>query len=1623
MKKIFVCILLISFLSLQFNYSSLCHGSAYLAPPVRTELNKITDAFNATREIVVSPLLEKGVVDSISLAELDISKLFRILTDFDVLLREQEKENLTPLVSVVSVITQSLFKQSLEKVSNTENDHKLFYGDIINKYISAKKDGLEEIADYYKNLFLNIVVLKETALTLIIDNLSEIDPDSTEQRLVYKDLISALFDEEGVFDKGDFSQTLIKYVNALNERRKLTKPINVALKQVIKWFLMPDEPEEKEKLEKILEEENTLINWFRFDESIPSKSLLIKYYEADTDGNSYIETYELKFPSTQTSQTPGSLRNVLEGMMNFYPNLSRVKKVAFIAAFGAGIFIYFYLLAPIFILISVPLIQGYVSISAGNAQNSDFNLTSMGNFPAPAFASLPTKTIPKILPPARKLHKEFSEWEDSISDTNTGLQPSHVGDQSPVAVKNGFATGGFTYDEALAALRHLILTKDYAKARKYVLYFAERFIKYSAEELSGKVDENNVYGFIRLLPSPFDGVKRKHIINCIDTSSSWTEGNGIIEWYTDGGPQSFLLGAALQSLRKDSDLSRQERKILEQFVQELGETILGLFSTENIVSAGPALQDIDGAPAREHLGHIENMHDHYSFLHQLANYLEENHLNPRLASRCRKKADSIYPELKKRGALVKEGDEAFFYQGFAYGKINPQIPVDVQSWGILSSTTMTNAKAISSVGPKKLNEIFGEGTAEGMMNWLLRNALVLTDYIRPDGYEVTTIGSDFSDPHLSDIQAQRGGIKGQITDEWTAGVICAMDVMAGYYYEIGLVKKAENLLAMADALRYFAFIRATERDGMLYWEYATERGMAVGYGWNTPNAPGGSTAGTWMLFALDHRGNPFDPEGHSLRNLPGINRLGIRKGIELLLVTMKDENTFSNKSLTMPGSKITKVALERWLTTVKKDDRSIHLGDPRILKEVNFYSAIGKNKGMIKASKDEIGIQTITSWNSAEVSFQKMQDLSKTPFLTLKVRGEKGAKAVRINVVDDSYIQAKNWKIPPPFVMAEIHSDGEWHTVTVNLDESGADISKIRAISFDVGMATTNNPRGANVFLKDYYFIKHPSSFSIPESVKGTSSVSGDNAQGGFLSRLKGIFLNKDEKPATEKVDKRLIDKLAEKTSAEPKSEKVDKGLIDSLIEKSPDEKPIAQSSTQLKSIIKPEHQALMKSVSEDTLENTISNKKMDIEIRAAAMAELFSRKAKGQIWTGHQTLMKSVTEEALEGTIRNTKMDIEIRAAAMEELISRKIKDSSKVQKPKPAPTVVSTNICTGRCPQNWGGVAFFKDGKWKDLSDNDYFEVTVEGSGEYILRLVGENQSFDSPNMFSKPLKMGNTYKIKFGDLKGSKDKDLKQIGINVSPNPWGSRTPSRGGDASSINIKLVRQADNRSEVITPDTVKLASGEERNYDEPTILLELLNNVFIKYNSTSAGEISGYIAAAAINVELGEIIAKTQLYILEDATNYPRQNFKEYFPNLNPETFKYIIRQEIIERLEAQEIEKPIKRKTVAIVYEALNQSLPFEIDEDNFKNIMRNYAYTPDVIISDMLRTGSFTPQLLFPIFNTVHKTLGGLELPDYDQVLIKSVLVLLNMNSNGSGNNTMPVDLDDALNKTPKEFKVAL
>jgi len=502
--------------------------------------------------------------------------------------------------------------------------------------------------------------------------------------------------------------------------------------------------------------------------------------------------------------------------------------------------------------------------------------------------------------------------------------------------------------------------------------------------------------------------------------------------------------ATVNELHRNSNLDTQTRQRYEAFLRSIIEIGRGLMNEESIVAAGPRNQNIGGAPDRNRLGHVENMWDFVGLLDSAAAYFGESN-NP-LARGYRQTSLQILINLREKGIYSQEGNLGWFWQGFENGRINQQIPTDVQSWGILA------------VGPERIDQIWGEGTSERVYRNMIQTMLVQNEYVRPDNRRIISIGADYGDPHRADFVSARGGTIGVISDEWTAGVIVAIDRMAQFFQSRGETQKAQEALAMADALRYFMILRANRtQNGEFSLPYATHQNVQTGFGWHTPNSQE-SLASLWGVFALagsslQGGANPFHLNGEI--NLEGIEHLGVRRGIELLEGNLRSNNRFTQRPLTQPGADLEAVQPQVEQTSTSSTGFQF-LQQQGV--RISYFSSQGEGVGRIPSERDtSIGIESISGWNTVEVKLAQALNVTDQGYryLTFQLKASSGAQRIKVNFVDQGYLDRAHWHVSPPSVTVNITGDNNWHEVRIDLTDlprsARNTLPTLRALSFDVG--------------------------------------------------------------------------------------------------------------------------------------------------------------------------------------------------------------------------------------------------------------------------------------------------------------------------------------------------------------------------------------------------------------------------------------------------------------------------------------------------------------------------------------------------------------------------------------------
>jgi hypothetical protein len=183
-----------------------------------------------------------------------------------------------------------------------------------------------------------------------------------------------------------------------------------------------------------------------------------------------------------------------------------------------------------------------------------------------------------------------------------------------------------------------------------------------------------------------------------------------------------------------------------------------------------------------------------------------------------------------------------------------EIPIK-RGKGDSAIATDTYAWSIAAIGPDKLERL--GMSPDRIMEFAENNCSVLVNYQRPDGQVIKIKGFDFApERHLA-----RGGV---VSSEWTAQMVVAFKIMAGYYFKKGMTAKGRNYQIKAD--EYLASLGSMiisspspSGQGGSCLPYSTQEFVDTGHGWFTPKGKStGSVAGTVYTIFAYYNYNPLE---------------------------------------------------------------------------------------------------------------------------------------------------------------------------------------------------------------------------------------------------------------------------------------------------------------------------------------------------------------------------------------------------------------------------------------------------------------------------------------------------------------------------------------------------------------------------------------------------------------------------------------------------------------------------------------------------------------------------------------------------------------------------------------------
>jgi hypothetical protein len=185
--------------------------------------------------------------------------------------------------------------------------------------------------------------------------------------------------------------------------------------------------------------------------------------------------------------------------------------------------------------------------------------------------------------------------------------------------------------------------------------------------------------------------------------------------------------------------------------------------------------------------------------------------------------------------------------------LQQDVPI-VRGKGDSTIATDTYAWSIASIGPEKLTEL--GMNPDKIMEFAEAKCAVEAEFIQQDGRKTRIKGFDFA----SQKNVSRDGV---VSSEWTAQMIIAFRMMAGYYRQKNISakafeyeKKADEYLAAMCAMIITSPSSTGQGEGCL--PYASIDYVDTGHGWRTPKGKlTGSVAATAYTIFAYYNYNPL----------------------------------------------------------------------------------------------------------------------------------------------------------------------------------------------------------------------------------------------------------------------------------------------------------------------------------------------------------------------------------------------------------------------------------------------------------------------------------------------------------------------------------------------------------------------------------------------------------------------------------------------------------------------------------------------------------------------------------------------------------------------------------------------
>ncbi len=389
--------------------------------------------------------------------------------------------------------------------------------------------------------------------------------------------------------------------------------------------------------------------------------------------------------------------------------------------------------------------------------------------------------------------EKLRNWLFRNREHTAGLPYSHVGDMR-------FENWSITYDSAVTALAYVA---------------------------AGNADDaRNILDFYINTPAVW---RLGGIIEAVNTSKSSLG----VDWSVRTGSNLWMAIAGYHLYKSSGDEKYFELSLrIADFILSLQNTEEGDINFGGIVLGPEGDSRFSGD---QHIGYepsLPGFHEIYATEHNIGAYALFNMLYGETGDYSFRQArDRVLDWI---GSIAYNRDEQRFNRGFNDSGIDTAVATDVQSWGI------------TALGAEIIDSFEGSPTVK-ITEFIEKNCLSKTSFVKPDGSVVEVKGADFVDR----VTAGELGREPLVSPEWTFQLINAYGRLETDFERQSDKARDSEYREKKEKLTEEMLKLAIEQNDSLTYPYATKADALIGHEYRTPGENNFSTIGvSYGILAL-----------------------------------------------------------------------------------------------------------------------------------------------------------------------------------------------------------------------------------------------------------------------------------------------------------------------------------------------------------------------------------------------------------------------------------------------------------------------------------------------------------------------------------------------------------------------------------------------------------------------------------------------------------------------------------------------------------------------------------------------------------------------------------------------------